>query len=76
MEKKDETGPLAVYESVRCLECGASYAKPRRGGTTTVNPGCPECGYVGWVSAKVPFRGVPQRRSAGGHRLGRSAPSR
>ena len=46
---------LAVLESVRCLECGLVYSKPSGGGTVTKNPGCPECGYVGWLSAAIPF---------------------
>jgi hypothetical protein len=44
---------LTVVESVRCLECGAVYAKPAGGGTVRENPGCPECGYVGWVAADI-----------------------
>jgi predicted nucleic acid-binding Zn-ribbon protein len=44
-------GHLAVVASVRCLECGAVYAKPAGGGTVRSNPGCPECGYLGWVAA-------------------------
>jgi hypothetical protein len=49
------TGPsLAVVESVRCLECGVVYAKPAGGGTVRANPGCPECGYVGWLAVSVP----------------------
>ena len=40
---------LEVFESVRCLECSAVYAKPARGGTAAANPGCPECGYLGWL---------------------------
>ena len=39
----------AGLERVRCLECGATYGKPYRGGTISTNPGCPECGYLGWV---------------------------
>jgi phage FluMu protein Com len=54
----DRSNGLAVLQSVRCLECGAVYAKPTRGGTAQVNPGCPECGYVGWVTASVPLRSV------------------
>lgn len=42
---------LTVLESVRCLECGLVYAKPSSGGTVQANPGCPDCGYVGWVRA-------------------------
>jgi predicted nucleic acid-binding Zn-ribbon protein len=45
---------LSVLESVRCLECGAVYSKPSDGGTVRENPGCPECGYVGWVIARTP----------------------
>ena len=44
---------LTVLESVQCLECGAVYAKPSDGGTVRENPGCPECTYVGWVSAEI-----------------------
>jgi hypothetical protein len=43
---------LSVVESVRCLDCGAVYVKPSAGGTVRENPGCPECGYVGWVAAE------------------------
>ena len=50
----DEGPNLTVLESVRCLECGAVYAKPSGGGTVRENPGCPDCGYVGWVGARVP----------------------
>jgi hypothetical protein len=43
-------GPkLTSIESVECLECGAVYAKPSSGGTVLANPGCPDCGYVGWA---------------------------
>jgi hypothetical protein len=37
--------------TVRCLGCSEVYAKPLGGGTVRANPGCPECGYVGWVLA-------------------------
>ena len=46
----DEGPSLTVLASVRCLECGAVYAKPADGGTVRENPGCPECGYVGWAA--------------------------
>lgn len=68
---------LRIVESVRCLECGAVYAKPTGGGTVQANPGCPECGYVGWMATERPesrpapapqqhrfFGGRPRRRSA------------
>ena len=62
-------GPqLAVVESVRCLECGEVYAKPRAGGTVKENPGCPECGYVGWIStapASVSEEWRPSRSAVG-----------
>jgi hypothetical protein len=41
-------------DRVRCLECGAKYVKPADGGTVHENPGCPKCGYVGWISATIP----------------------
>jgi hypothetical protein len=44
---------VTVVESVRCLECDAVYAKPSDGGTVRENPGCPECGYVGWVASSL-----------------------
>ena len=66
---------LAVVESVRCLACGAVYAKPLGGGTVRENPGCPECSYVGWMSTSPPaFRDdwLPRRFAAGQqpHRAG------
>ena len=60
---------LTVLESVRCLECAAVYSKPADGGTVRENPGCPECGYVGWITADVP----PGRRSADPLRRGSAA---
>lgn len=57
---------LTVLESVRCLECGAVYAKPSDGGTARRNPGCPDCGYVGWMAAAVrPFSEVWKLRHSG-----------
>jgi hypothetical protein len=41
-------------DRVRCLECGAKYVKPADGGTVHENPGCPKCGYSGWISATIP----------------------
>jgi predicted nucleic acid-binding Zn-ribbon protein len=49
-----EAPPLTMYQSVRCLECGVVYAKPDRGGTLVANPGCPDCGYIGWLPLTVP----------------------
>jgi hypothetical protein len=65
------TPHLQVLQIVRCLECNAVYTKPSGGGTATANPGCPECGYVGWASTSAPvtepslqhrFVGDPRRR--------------
>jgi predicted nucleic acid-binding Zn-ribbon protein len=60
---------LTVLESVRCLECGVVYAKPSGGGTVQTNPGCPDCGYVGWVGARVRTftESLRPRRSDAGH---------
>lgn len=59
MEATRRIPPLAVLESVRCLECGEVYSKPFAGGTVEKNPGCPECGYVGWIPVRLPEeRGV------------------
>jgi hypothetical protein len=52
----DDVPSLSVIESVRCLECGALYAKPAGGGTVRENPGCPDCGYVGWIAAGIDDR--------------------
>lgn len=54
-------------ERVRCLRCSASYVKPAGGGTVSANPGCPDCGYVGWVLEQRPVtEDAPQRRSFAG----------
>ena len=50
-------------DRVRCLECSTTYTKPADGGTVSENPGCPRCGYVGWILAGVPSPPAPQRRS-------------
>ena len=65
--------PLTVLESVVCLECGETYSKPVVGGTTQQNPGCPVCGYVGWIPVTVP---EGRRRSVAGLHLRRFARSR
>jgi hypothetical protein len=63
-----EAPTLTVLESVRCLGCGAVYAKPSGGGTVQENPGCPDCGYVGWVGARAAAfsDSPPPRRSDAG----------
>jgi len=60
--------PVSRIERVRCLGCGIAYVKPRGGGTVSANPGCPECGYVGWVNEGTSL--IPdalQLRSVGDH---------
>jgi predicted nucleic acid-binding Zn-ribbon protein len=60
---------LAVLASVRCLECGSVYAKPTVGGTNEMNPGCPLCGYVGWIPVRLALAPEARRRSAAGRPL-------
>jgi ribosomal protein S27AE len=60
---------LVQVDRVRCLECGETYSKLAQGGTVSSNPGCPSCGYLGWILATIPA--LPDvtpdgpRRSAG-----------
>jgi hypothetical protein len=76
-ERQELAPSLSVYENVRCLECGSVYTKPTRGGTARANPGCPDCGYVGWVATSGPVTTSSEsRRSDEGPQLGRSAQSR
>jgi hypothetical protein len=57
---------LHVLAGVRCLECGAVYAKPTFGGTSEMNPGCPVCGYVGWIPVSLGREQRGPYRSSGG----------
>jgi hypothetical protein len=58
--------PISRIQRVRCLGCGGVYVKPTGGGTVSTNPGCPECGYLGWVLEALPFtRDALQLRSVG-----------
>lgn len=59
--RKASSPRLTALESVRCLDCGKEYAKPAGGGTLTTNPGCPHCGYVGWLPTSASLR-TPRRR--------------
>ena len=53
---------FTLVESVRCLECGDVYPRTAGDGTVAANPGCPRCGYVGWIPLDVPAPpGVPRR---------------
>jgi hypothetical protein len=67
MAGEEGARPLSRVERVRCLGCGVVYVKPTGGGTVSANPGCPVCGYVGWVLEESAIRrGVAQRRSVAG----------
>jgi hypothetical protein len=66
---------LSVLESVRCLECSEIYSKPVAGGTVNKNPGCPACGYVGWIPLSLP-QDARLRRSAAGPQPLHFAPQR
>ena len=58
----------AAERIVVCLECAAAYEKPAGRGTLAGNPGCPTCGYVGWIGVKGIRRGtwrMPARTAAG-----------
>jgi hypothetical protein len=69
MEAVTLVPPLEVLESVHCLDCGEIYSKPVAGGTVLKNPGCPACGYVGWIPISLPPERGPWRRSAAGRPL-------
>jgi hypothetical protein len=64
MEAISGVRSLAAFESVRCLECGEVYSKPLAGGTVQKNPGCPVCGYVGWLPLTLPPEGASLRSVA------------
>jgi hypothetical protein len=60
--------------TVRCLGCSEVYPKPLGGGTVRANPGCPECGYVGWVLApELPRAASEPPRSYEDHPTRRTA---
>ena len=58
-------------QRVRCLSCGVGYVKPAGGGTVSANPGCPTCGYVGWVLESSPVKRRSAHRRFGADRLQR-----
>jgi hypothetical protein len=73
-EESDAEAPrLVASHTVRCLSCGIVYSKPARGGTVAANPGCPQCGYVGWLSTSAATALGLHRRSAAGPRRRQSA---
>jgi hypothetical protein len=59
---------LTGIESVCCLDCGKVYGKPSGGGTLSMNPGCPHCGYVGWLPHAEWLRGAWPRDRFGADR--------
>jgi ribosomal protein S27AE len=59
-----KTDNVVQLDRVRCLECGATYIKPSGGGTVSQNPGCPKCGYLGWIAASIPTSPAALRRFA------------
>ena len=56
-------GNVIHIERVRCLDCGTSYSKPADGGTVHENPGCPRCGYLGWMATGLPTGPAAPARS-------------
>ena len=54
---------LHLVSPVRCLACGTVYPKPSALGTAESNPGCPRCGYVGWVPAEEEEDAVMEGRA-------------
>lgn len=58
VEQRQGVGIAQAFEPVRCLACASTYAKPTGRGTAAANPGCPECGYLGWLpfSPEAPLR--------------------
>lgn len=62
-----QSRPTALV-SVCCLECKKTYSKPAGGGTVWANPGCPHCGYVGWMPASAPVGGPRPARPRPGRR--------
>jgi hypothetical protein len=49
VDRPDDSQPRPPSGHVRCVGCGAVYVMPTGRRTASANPGCPQCGYVGWV---------------------------
>jgi len=65
--RSDNAERAPATDRVRCLECGSVYGKPSGRGTAGSNPGCPNCGYIGWVDAEALVTPAMLRnRSVGG----------
>ena len=67
-------GNVIHIERVRCLDCSTSYSKPAGGGMVHENPGCPRCGYLGWIATTVPTG--PEARGRSGADLRPSSSAR
>jgi hypothetical protein len=67
----EDARSLSRIERVRCLGCGGVYVKPTGGGTVSANPGCPDCGYVGWVLETSPVTLADGHRRSVADRLRR-----
>jgi hypothetical protein len=76
MEAVTALPALTGLERVVCLECGEPYAKPVLGGTVQKNPGCPSCGYVGWIPVTPPAEARGPRRFGAGRTPLRFLPAR
>ena len=56
---------IFLVVTVQCLACESTYSKPAGRGTVRNNPGCPQCGYVGWSESeswryeRAPRRAAP-----------------
>ena len=73
-EQSDAEVPSVVTSHmVRCLGCGVVYSKPARGGIVAANPGCPQCGYVGWLMSSSATALALRHRFAEGPRRRRPA---
>jgi predicted nucleic acid-binding Zn-ribbon protein len=55
---------LTTVVAVRCLGCGAVYAKPTGRSSLVAHNGCPECTYVGWRLSGELLTSSPRARSA------------
>jgi predicted nucleic acid-binding Zn-ribbon protein len=70
---KQERPKVVLLESVRCLSCGAVYSKPNGVDIVAANPGCPRCGYLGWLATSSATALALRYRFAGDRRRLHSA---
>jgi hypothetical protein len=67
---------LSLVVTVQCLACGSTYSKPAGAGTVNANPGCPQCGYLGWSGEGDVTDEVERPRFVAGLMQDRLAPQR